>query len=218
MRGMAGTETSVRSTTRSGSELEAVGVRAEMRGTQGELAFYRHQEVVAWHDQCSSSFGRQVKRGFPATALHQWLKTRMGVSSQPVLSGRTQSWSLERDSQASSFSRSFIHVASRHRQEAAVEVYRLSFRRSVSGRCGDSAPDTRNIADDGAAQEHAKLAMEGPHLQRWDTVSVSEYGNLSLVTFETERPERLLGTWVRVHAGLEWSPGFKPDLLPGDVP
>ncbi|MDH4746215.1 hypothetical protein OMP43_19485 [Sphingomonas sp. CBMAI 2297] len=95
--------------------------------------------------------------------------------------------------------------------------YRLDFRQGIFGRGGCSAGDMRNFADDEAAQEHARLAMEDSHLQRWETVSVSEDGQFSIITLGNEKPERLLGTWVRVDARLEWRPGFKPDLLPGDL-
>jgi hypothetical protein len=51
--------------------------------------------------------------------------------------------------------------------------------------------------DHTTAQAHARLAMESPHLQVWQSVTV-----------RTGWPQReLIGSWIRVANGLEWRPG-----------
>jgi hypothetical protein len=71
--------------------------------------------------------------------------------------------------------------------------YDFNFRHTSVSSGGRDA----GFPDHAAAQAHARLAMESPHLQVWQSV-----------TIHTGWPRReLVGSWIRHASGLEWRPG-----------
>lgn len=66
--------------------------------------------------------------------------------------------------------------------------------------------DTLRFPNDAAAKEHARLAMQAPHLTQWSAVTLYHGvpGDLN--------GRRLLGNWSRLRGELAWNPGTEVDV------
>jgi hypothetical protein len=77
--------------------------------------------------------------------------------------------------------------------------YSLRYQSGTSGSyCNDYFPSEE------AAVEHSRLSMEAPHLQDWESVTV---------THGMGRPNKVIGTWMRTKKGLRWKPKYWVPVL-----
>ncbi len=89
--------------------------------------------------------------------------------------------------------------------------YEFVYSEGAAGRGGYSVAAQARLADDARAIEHARLTLLSEHLQKWDSVTVSQQRPRAMP--DLTNVDRIVGHWRRTADGVAWHAGTSGDLF-----